>query len=93
MTDGNKCDTKKTFCQVNLVRPAGIISSDMFGVPVDKFYVNLYSGVRFRYLGFSEGVKSMYTLSRLTRRGYYQRVLFLSEIILMQDCLRRKSAI
>ncbi len=60
--------------------------------PVDKLYVNLYSKIRFICPNFSEGV-SMYTLNRLTRRGYYQKMPFLSEITHLQDCLRHEPAL
>jgi len=30
---------------------------------------------------------------RLTRRGYYQKIPFLSEITLLQDCLRNEPAV
>ncbi len=61
-------------------------------MPVDKFYVNLYSEIRFICPNFSEGV-SMYMLNRLTRRGYYQKIPFLPEIAHLQDCLIKETTL
>lgn len=73
----NNFDTQRPFCQVFLAGAAGIISSGMFYMPVDEFYVGLYSEIKFSCPDFSEGA-NMYTLNKLTRRDYYQRVSYLS---------------